>query len=394
MTAKSNYLYIRNGDFYFDNGVESQRGLLIEGDKIVGFVEESDVPSEAPTLDAANLNVAPGFIDLQVNGAGGLLAGDASSQGDLEIIASALAEQGVTRWAPSILSPSKKDLRVVSFYFSPSSVRSGVAAVHLEGPWFDRSRSGIHQRLPDSDLRITELAAFLSATSHGTVILTLAPELLTWGEQELLAQQKNLVLMLGHSNCSYQEAKNFFRSGGRGVTHMMNGMPGIEARAPGVVGAALEARTAIASIIADGYHVHFSIIKLLKRCFEPQRLFLVSDAMPLLGTQEREGDWFGTRIFNTDGRVLDSDGRLAGSACGLADAVRNCVQNVGIPLDEALRMASEYPARLIGIEDRFGSLRPGYVADITILTNQCRIVATIRGGEIVYSNLKSRIGDP
>ena len=250
---------------------------------------------------------------------------------------------------------------------------SAVLGIHIEGPFFAAARRGTHQ----ADRLRQPTAAdidWLRSLADMRCLTTLAPEVMAPGMIRQLSSA-GIVVSAGHSAASWAQLQQARREGLRGFTHLFNAMSPLTAREPGVTGAALDSGDCWLGIIADGHHVHPASIRVAHRCAGAGKLFLVSDAMATVGSGQPWFTLYGERITARDGRLLNAEGALAGSAIGLVDAVRYCHRVVGLPLEECLRMASLYPAEFIG-EQRLGRIAAGSRADLVLLDENLQVNAT------------------
>lgn len=351
-------------------------GLVIEGDRVV---------------DASGLLVAPGFVDLQVNGAVG--ADVTTEPHRCHEVGVALARRGVTSWCPTVITaPAGTIERALDAVASLGPAPAGAASIlglHLEGPALSFERRGTH---PGSALRSpAELDpdAWLDRAGAPVRIVTLAPELP--GAGELLDQlvAAGVVVSVGHTAASAEAVEEAAARGASLVTHLFNGMTGLHHRDPGPVGVALTDERLRASLIVDGIHVDPRVIRLAWQALGPDRFVCVSDAVAALdGGMDGGmaggaglGHIGGLAVTVADGAVRNAEGNLAGSAIGLDDAVRNLVAFTGCSIPEAIGAASRVPADVLGLTDR-GRLAPGAVADLVLLTPELEVVDTVVAGHL------------
>lgn len=376
---------LAGGTIYTGREILRDRVLWIEGDRLGGWSEPPSADCPWPLLDATGLCIAPGFLDLQLNGCGGVLFNDAIAPATLDAMHEANLRGGVTSFLPTLITAPDdamhRAMAVVADYRRSHPRR--VLGAHLEGPYLNPQRRGIHDarqvRAPDGAM----LAAIAAAGPEVVRMLTLAPERTDPADLRRL-RDAGIVLSAGHSAATYAEAMAGFAAGIRAVTHLFNAMSPWQSREPGLVGAAFDAPEVFAGIIADGYHVHFASLRLAK-ALKGDRLFLVTDATPPAGLAAlgRSLDSFplgGQTVYYRDGRCVAADGTLGGSALTAIAAVENCVRQAGIPLPEALRMAATYPARAIGCDCELGAIAPGYAADLVLFDDGFRVRAIVEGG--------------
>jgi N-acetylglucosamine-6-phosphate deacetylase len=333
-------------------------------------------------VDLGGHTVAPGFVDLQVNGGGDVLFNDAPTPETVEAIVRAHRRFGTVAMLPTFVTgdPTATAAAIDATEACIAAGMPEVLGIHLEGPFLDPGKAGVHdpaliRGTTDADL------ALLRARRRGRTLVTLAPETVSCEDVAALAGAGVLV-SAGHTGATFADVVRAAGAGLSGVTHLFNAMSGLGSREPGVVGAALALDDLWCGVIADGRHVHFETLKVAWRAKRRGRMLLVTDAMPPVGgtrTEFRVGPHVATVA---DGRCTTADGTLAGSVLDMASAVRNCVMHVGIPKDEALRMASAYPAAYLGLGDHLGALAPGYLASFVILDADLAVAGVAAAGRL------------
>ncbi len=359
--------------------------VIVEGRCILRLVPAGDVPARIATCRLpAGAWLAPGFIDIQVNGGGDVLFTDSPTPEALATIAAAHRPLGTTSLLPTLLSDTPATMRAARRAVAAGMRRDpGILGLHYEGPFLSRARAGVHDpamlRRPGSgDIDL------LAAPRGGVALVTLAPEEVPPGFIARLAAS-GVRVALGHSVATYEQTRAALAEGLTGFTHLFNAMPPLAGREPGPVAAALEAPNAWFGMIADGVHVAPAMLRLALR--GAARAMLVSDAMPPVGGRRSEFMLFGRRIVARDGACVREDGRLAGSCLGMAGAVRNAVCLLGLGLAEALPLATANPAGFLGVDGRLGHLRQGYRADMVALDpGEIRVLATWVAGARVYDS--------
>ena len=324
--------------------------------------------------------LAPGFIDLQVNGGGGILLNDEPSPQAMRAIARAHRRTGTTACLPTLIT-DRRTKAVAAIAAAKSAVGSdGILGLHLEGPFISPARPGIHR----SDHIVAAAASDLDwlgqLSEAGSSLVTLAPECVPDQFIKTLASS-GIRVSVGHSEASSDIVSAAIDDGLSGVTHLFNAMPAMSARAPGIVGVALADARLTAGIILDGIHVDPLVARAAFAAKARDTVALVSDAMPTVGTELDRFELMGRQIWLRGDRLVSDEGTLAGAHLHLASAVRNAVTLVGLSLDDALRAASLVPARFLGLDRERGTLRAGARADIVALTPELDVVATWFGGE-------------
>lgn len=372
---------IVNGDIYTGESVLYDKAILVDGENITQIMDLDKVPNDLEIVDIKGANIAPGFIDLQVNGGGGLLFNDAPTEQSIQVMSDAHRRFGTTSFLPTIITTSADKMMHaidgVGRAMRDSSL--GVLGLHLEGPYISENKAGVHDKKYVRASTRGELEAVIERGKGVVRLVTAAPEVVDASWVQRLTEN-GIKVWAGHTNATYKEAMEFFRNGACGVTHLFNAMSQFGSREPGVVGAAFDSKDAWAGIIADGLHVDFAAVRISKK-IKSRRLLLVTDAMPPVGSQISTFLLGTLQISVANGTCRTSDGTLAGSVLDMASAVRNCVQKVGIPLDESLRMASRYPANALGVDAILGTIGPGYLADLVVFNNQVVVMATIKRGK-------------
>jgi N-acetylglucosamine-6-phosphate deacetylase len=356
--------------------------VLIEADgRIRGIAPWSEVPAEWPQrrLPGGAL-LAPGFIDLQVNGGGGVLLNDDPSPEAMRAIARAHRRFGVTACLPTLITDSRQQTQAAIVAARAAAGRDGVLGVHLEGPFISPARPGIHRPDRIAIPHLNDLDWLASLAGAGRSMITLAPEHAPDGFVSRLAAS-GVRVSAGHSEAPAEVMMRAVDDGLTGVTHLYNAMPPLAGRAPGIVGAALAEPRLIAGIIADGIHVDPLSVRAAFAAKGASGMMLVSDAMPSVGADVAAFDLMGRTISLRDGRLTGADGTLAGAHLDMASAVRNAVTLAKLPLENALRAASLTPAAFLGLEWERGALINGARADMVALTPGLEVIGTWVGGE-------------
>ncbi|RKH43618.1 N-acetylglucosamine-6-phosphate deacetylase [Corallococcus llansteffanensis] len=373
--------------FNGDHVLEGQ-AVVLEGDTIRAVVPTAEIPSGATvhTLPGDTL-LAPGFVDVQVNGAGGVLFNDTPTVEAALAIASAMRRCGTTGLLPTFITDDATRMHEACEAALEATARphGGVLGIHLEGPFISRERAGVHAtgfiRAPDTnDLDYLTALPRRFAAHGGRVLMTLAPECVDDATLRRLAAS-GVVLSAGHTAATSERTTQALQAGVRGFTHLFNAMPPVMNRQPGPVVAALLEDDAWCGVIADGVHVHADNLRLLLKVKPPGKVFLVTDAMPPVGTPVTSFTLQGRTILRRHGRLETEDGTLAGADIDLTAAVRHCVQRLGVPLEEALRMASLHPAAFLGLHGHRGRVAPGHRADLVLLKEDLSVHTTWVGGQ-------------
>ncbi len=366
-------------DRLFDGtAFQPECAVLVDNGAVVAVMARHEVPEDASVTRVGLL--VPGFVDVQVNGGGGVMFNDAPDVATLRRIAQAHARLGTTAILPTLISSAPPTRRAAIEAARSALVQkvAGIAGLHLEGPFLAPSRRGIHPTRAIATPQ-TEDIAEICAPFPGVMLMTLAPEVVPTTTIAAMCAA-GCVVFAGHSDARFAEAEAGFNAGVSGVTHLYNAMSQLTSRAPGLVGAAM--LRGYAGIIVDLLHVDAASVLIAYRAMGPERLFLVSDAMATTGSDATGFQIDGNAISLIDGKLCDARGTLAGAHLSMADAVRNAVQQVGIALEDALRMATRTPAEAVGLH-RHGRIAPGSRADFVELDATLAVRAVWRDGERV-----------
>lgn len=374
---------LRNARILAGDEFRDDLAVVIEDGRITALVSDA-----APQLGSADEQVdlgdgwlLPGFIDAQVNGGGGVLFNNTPDVDSLRTLAAAHRRFGTTGLLPTLISDDVQVMRaaIAATRQAISEGVPGVLGIHLEGPYIAPARKGTHDankfRVPDA----AEIA-LAASLDNGVTLLTLAPERVPLESIRALVE-RGVIVAAGHTAASYEEARAGLDAGIRGFTHLYNAMSPLTGREPGAVGAALEDRDSWVGIIADGVHVHAASLRVALAAKPRGKVMLVTDAMPPVGADSPSYELYGEVITAVDGVVRNAAGSLAGSALDMATAVRNSVQLLGVPLAEAARMASTYPAQFLNLDDRYGHIAEGHHADLVLLDDALQVRSTWIAGQ-------------
>ncbi|WP_315898657.1 N-acetylglucosamine-6-phosphate deacetylase [Vannielia litorea] len=358
------------------DGTALRRGvaLVVEGPVVRGLAAAGELPEDCALVETGVAIIAPGYVDLQVNGGGGVMLNDGPSPERLRVMARAHAACGTTSILPTLITaaPDTTEQAIAAV----ETAIPGVIGLHLEGPHLDPAKAGAHSPGLIRAMGEDDLARLLAV--RGRLKVTLAPDSVSLGQVERLAADGVLV-SLGHAACTYEQARDYAAAGARCVTHLFNAMSQMESRAPGLAGAALACGELSAGLICDGVHVHPETMRLAARGKQgPGRLFLVSDAMACAGSEIASFTLDRREILRRDGRLTLADGTLAGADLVMAQAVQNAVRLMGLSVEEAIAMATGVPAALV--EAEVGRLRPKAPADFIALDESLNVQRVWQAG--------------
>jgi N-acetylglucosamine-6-phosphate deacetylase len=353
---------------------------VIDGGRIVEIKTAADLPPKIERRRVEGL-LAPGFVDVQVNGGGGVLFNAEPTVDAIRAIGAAHRRFGTTGFLPTFITDRREKMKSAL-----GAVRAafeagvpGVLGIHLEGPFLNPAKKGVHEAgfmraIDDADI------ALMTSLARGRTLVTLAPEMVPPEAIARLATA-GVVVAAGHTAASYETIKTARRHGLTGFTHLFNAMPPLASREPGPAGAALEDREAYCGIIADMHHVAPATLRLALAARGPERMMLVTDAMPPVGSDLTEFALLGQTIRRADGKLTTADGTLAGSDLDMASALRNAVAHLGVSLEDALRMAARAPAAFLRLDAELGRIAPGYRANLVLLDGALNAVETWIDGE-------------
>jgi len=364
---------------------------LFTGDRVVegvtvhisdGRISDANSKPSPATAKLEGL-LAPGFIDVQVNGGGGVLFNDAPTVATLAKIATAHKRFGVTGFMATLISDERAKI-AAALDAVGEAVRTGVEGVlglHLEGPWLFEPRRGVH---PSGHLRQFDAGdlALLTLKRSFPLLVTVAPERIDEASLRALASA-GVIVSLGHSSAAAEEIEAALGAGATGFTHLFNAMPALSAREPGPIGAALATKDAWAGLILDGIHVHPLSARVALAAKTARKLVLVSDSMATVGTSASSMSLSGEQVMLSKGALRTKAGTLAGAHLDLSTAVRNAVALLGATTPEALRMASLTPAEFLGVDHERGRISPGCRADFVLLGTGLEVLKVWIGGREV-----------
>ena len=368
------------------------RNRLCEGLAVVvhdGQIEEICPEDQLDTnefdvRDLAGMLLLPGFIDVQVNGGGGILFNERTDIDGIRSIAEAHYQYGTTGFLPTLIS-DELDVVERALRASERAIDEGipgVLGVHIEGPFLNPERRGVHDQ--NKLRRLTaETVASLKPLHNGKTVLTLAPEAV---DRDAVANlvSNGFIVCAGHSNASYDETILALERGLRGFTHLFNAMSQLGAREPGVVGAALDDRDSWCGVIVDFHHVNPASLRIAHRCKGADKLMLVTDAMPPVGSDMKQFRLLDKIVEVSDGVCRDQNGTLAGTALNMATAVRNMMNATGVALPEAVNMASASPAAFLRLGERVGTIDVGKRANFVVADDDLRVAMTWIDGKVVF----------
>ncbi|EGA69315.1 N-acetylglucosamine-6-phosphate deacetylase [Vibrio sinaloensis DSM 21326] len=371
---------LTNCKIFTGNEVLVDHAVIIKNELIDAVCPVADLPSDIETRDLNGANLSPGFIDLQLNGCGGVMLNDEITAETMQIMHEANLKSGCTSFLPTLITSSDEDMRqaVAAARDYHAKYQNQSLGLHLEGPYLNVAKKGIHSVdfiRPSDDSMID----FMCENADVIAKVTLAPEHNELAHIERL-KEAGIVVSIGHTNATYAEARRGFDAGITFATHLFNAMTPMVGREPGVVGAIYDTADVYAGIIADGFHVDYANIRIAHK-IKGEKLVLVTDATAPAGADMDYFIFVGKKVYYRDGKCVDENGTLGGSALTMIEAVQNTVEHVGIALDEALRMATLYPAKAIGLEDKLGRVKKGLVANLTVFDRDFNVQATVVNGQ-------------
>ena len=346
-----------------------------------GYIETIIKTDDKDKTNSREGVLIPGYIDIQVNGGGGYFFNQSPEVETIRLIGEAHQQFGTTGWLPTLISDcyEKMQQAAESVASARKSGVPGVLGIHFEGPHLSVDKRGVHGEKYIRSIGERELALF-SRKDLGQVIITVAPENVSTDTIETLVAA-GVKVCLGHSNATYQQASAAIMAGASGFTHLYNAMSQLNSREPGMVGAAFSHTDCYSGLIMDNIHVHPASAKLAIE--QIKNIMLVTDAMPCVGTEQSEFDFFGQKIIRKNGRLTDQEGRLAGSVLDMAQAVSNCINLLNLPFEKSVNLASINPARFLGVDSHYGALVAGKKASMVLLDDNYKVISSWIDGEQV-----------
>jgi N-acetylglucosamine-6-phosphate deacetylase len=364
-----------NAKIFTGNRFVENATLLVDEGKIVTIAAEKNFAGPL-VVDVKHQLIVPSFIDLQIYGGNHHLFGEFPSVKALDATYQYCLAGGATGFLPTIATNSLEimlqGIEAVKTYWQQNG--KGVLGLHLEGPYINPVKRGAHIAEHIRQPTVKEIKLLLEKGRDVIKMITLAPEIC---DDEIinLLQQNNIIISAGHSNATYNEAVSFFNKGITTATHLYNAMSALQHRQPGLVGAIFNSGNINTSIVADGHHVDYAAISIAKKILG-NKLFLITDAV----TENDKGQY--CHQLSGDKYVMPN-GTLSGSSLTMLQAVKNCVQYAGINLGEALRMASLYPAVVMGIDDSKGRIEKNYDADFVILSPEIELLSVFTNNKLI-----------
>ncbi|MDI6451651.1 N-acetylglucosamine-6-phosphate deacetylase [Anaerobaca lacustris] len=381
-------LLISHCRLYDAAGVDADGWVLVDGGIISQIGAGGAAPDADRVLDAGGRLLAPGFIDVHIQGAGGADVLDATPAA-LATIAKTCARCGVTSYlATTVYKPDQdnRHLQVVSECIGRDLGGARLLGTHLEGPFISSQKRGMIQ--PDclTAPSPSALDAILNKTGDGLAMMTIAPELPGGLDLASALVDRGVIASLGHTSATYEETLRGFDAGINHVTHLFNAMPSLHHRAPGPLGAIFERPDVTVQVIADGVHLHPSVVRLVFAAVGASRFVTITDGMQALGLPDGHYTYNDILYEARDGAARYKDGTLIGTALGLNRILARLVQFAGCSPATAIRTVTENPAAILGIGERAGSIKVGYDADLVLLEEDLAVHATLVGGRVVYQN--------
>jgi N-acetylglucosamine-6-phosphate deacetylase len=359
--------------------IKKNQMITVENGEIHS-IKSAQLPDDATQLLGL---VAPGFVDVQVNGGGGVLFNNQPSVDTLITMSRAHQNYGSTAILPTLITDDIETMQLAADAVASAIAQKvkGIIGIHFEGPHLSQPKKGIHPTQHIRSISPEEMALF-KRTDLGLVCVTLAPENVS---VELIKElvEANVKVCLGHSNASSVQTLAALQAGAQGFTHLFNAMSPLQSREAGMVGTALLDSTSFCGLIVDHQHVDKTSCQLAIKCKTPERIMLVTDAMSHVGSDQIELQFAGMQINRQGNKLTIEGGRLAGSALDMASAVRHCVQDLHCSIQDAIKMASSSPSTFLGLQQQKGYLAPGFDADWVVLTEQYYVHATYIAGEQV-----------
>jgi N-acetylglucosamine-6-phosphate deacetylase len=372
---------LANGRIYARDTWLTGQSVLIENGKIIKLCPTREIPTSCEIEDLKDQYLAPGFVDIQVNGGGGVLLNNSPDEVSISRVSTAHRKFGTTSLTPTFITDdiSKMYKMAGSIETAIAEKSPGIKGIHFEGPYLNTDRKGVHEAdyIRSMDDLLFDI---IKDRNLGRVIVTLAPEKVTPDFISRLVSM-DVRVCAGHTNATYEQIREALNAGLSGFTHLHNAMPPMQSRNPGVVGAALEDRNSFCGLIADGHHVHPATLSSSIAAKGVDRIMLVTDAMSLVGTDDKNFLLGSKNITIEDGKCVTADGVLAGSMLDMAQAVRTVAALPNLNLISAVRMASTTPATFLGLNTSIGLIEAGYNADFVLLDKDVNVQKTWISGQ-------------
>jgi N-acetylglucosamine-6-phosphate deacetylase len=367
---------LRGARVFDGESIHGGLAVVVEDTRILDVVAVEKIPKSAEMRSLDGGLLVPGFIDVQVNGGGGALLNGNPTLETVRRIAESHRKFGTTGMLPTVITDAQEIMAkaIAAVRKARAENVPGVLGIHIEGPFLDRGRKGAHDAQFIRNMKENDVARIANADC-GITMLTLAPNRVAPNLIASLAGQGVLV-SLGHSEASFVEVTKALAAGARAFTHLYNAMSQMNGRQPGMVGAALVDPDSFCGVIADGYHVHDTALKVAFAAKPRNRIMLITDAMPTAAGGPDSFELQGRAVHRVSGKLVLDDGTLAGSNLTMDEAVRYCVERLGVTLEDALRMASLNPALFLRRDHDLGRIKPGYLASLVHLNDDLRVLKT------------------
>ncbi|MGF1682816.1 N-acetylglucosamine-6-phosphate deacetylase [Photobacterium minamisatsumaniensis] len=368
---------ITNVNIFTGTATLTNHAIFIDGDTISAIKPMAESALPDTVYDGYGLTATAGFIDLQLNGCGGVLLNTDIQKRTLDIMNATNLANGTTQYLPTFITSDNSSMRdVINLVANiDNKEQEGILGLHLEGPFISKEKKGAHNI---SHIRVLdELTAYYLADNKDHIsVVTLAPENTSQSVIDIL-KNAGITVSLGHTNATYDELTD--KNNLDMATHLYNAMTPLGSRDPGTVGYIFDKKP-YAGIIVDGIHSSFASVRIAHQLLG-EKLFMVTDAVTPAGTDMTEYDMAGTKGYVTNGKCHYEDGTIAGAAITMIEGVKNLINHVGVSREEAFRMASLYPAKAAGIDHEYGRLAEGYKANISLIDNNNNVSAVFQMGQ-------------
>lgn len=380
---------LKGGDVLLSDGRIQRRDILVHSETILTIGPDLNEEKADYVDNCSGLLIAPGLCDMQANGGDSVLFNDDPSTDGLRRIARAHLKLGTTQLLPTLVSDTLEVVRkgIAAVDGAIANDVTSIVGIHIEGPFLSPEKRGIHRR---DDLRKLEDAdvELLSSLKNGVTLVTVAPEQVSPDQIRALVAN-GVIVSLGHSNTTSAKAAAAFEAGASGVTHLYNGMSQLSGREPGMVGAALTHDDVWTSLILDGHHLARASTELVFRAKPKRKCILITDAMPVAGTEATSFMLQGKKISVKDGRCIDERGTLAGAALSLPEAIRHALTYEQVSRENAIEMASRNPAEFLMLDKKHGQIEIGRQADLVCFNSDLECKQVMHLGQWVIKRTAS-----